>query len=421
MGQTAAVTRPNVRANRRWVLRYSPTVIATLTAIFGLAFIVMLGSKGALLFLLGGIALVLSRPGETLAILRREWMLVLIALWCLMSFTWSAYSGLTMRYGIQLCLTIAVAVVIGYRVAPMTFLKILLVVSSLAGLASLLSGRSRGDGAGYLGIYASKNALADASSVLILLSLAVLVDRRLSGRWRVPALISLMLGGVLLVMGKSSGALVSTLIVLMVYGVILFLQRMTPYARVVVVAMALVLAAAIGVIIYSFSDELARMFLSATGKDITLTGRTDLWAVALQQIAARPILGSGYQAFWVQGQPIAEQMWAQFGISTRSGFHFHNTLLSNAVEIGVLCTALQTFVFLGGVWGCLKWSIRAPSAASIFFALFMIRLFMLMWIEVVYFYQFNITTLIITVAVCYVHRQNIAYRRNIDQSRLQPH
>lgn len=396
--------RPRTRHARRWTLRYSPTTLTAFVAVFALAFIVPLGSKGALLFLMAGMGLVIVRPGEMLAILRREWMIVLVTLWCLMSFAWSDYTDLTLRYGIQLLLTVMVSAVIGYRVAPMTFFKILFVTSFMAGMISLLSGRTRGDGGGFLGIYASKNALADASSVLVLLAIAVLVDRRMSARWRMPALIALFLGAMLLVMGKSSGALVSTLVVVMFYGIIVLLQRMTPHMRLVAVALTFVLITAVVVVVASMSDELARMFLNATGKDVTLTGRTDLWAVAFEQIAERPFLGAGYQAFWVQGQPIAEQLWAQFGIKTRAGFHFHNTLISNAVEIGVLATALQTFLFLGAVWFCLKWSIRAPSAASVFFALYMVRLFILLWIEVIYFYQFSITTLIIVVAICYSHR-----------------
>ena len=43
--------------------------------------------------------------------------------------------------------------------------------------------------------------------------------------------------------------------------------------------------------------ELACLFLDLTGKDITLTGRTDLWTVALVQISERPLLGVGFQAF----------------------------------------------------------------------------------------------------------------------------
>jgi len=396
--------RRPARQQRRRVLSYSPNAIAAFIAIFGLTFITPLGSKGALLFLLGGMALVATRPGEVLASLRREWPIVLVALWCVMSFAWSDYTSLTLRYGIQLVLTVTIAVAIGYRLAPMTFVKIVFATSAMGGLASLLLGRARSDGMGYLGIHASKNALADASSVLIIASLAVLVDRRLSMRWRLPALAAMFLGAVLLVMGQSSGALVSTMAVILVFGVIILLQRLTPYMRLVTIALAVVLGAAIAMLLSSLSDELARLFLDVTGKDITLTGRTDLWAVAFGQIAERPLLGVGFQAFWVPGQPLAEQLWADFGIAGRSGFNFHNTLISNAVEIGILATAAQALIFIAAAWACLGWAIRSPSAASVFFALFMVRLFMLMWIEVVYFYQFSAGTAIIIAAICYAHR-----------------
>ena len=105
--------------------------------------------------------------------------------------------------------------------------------------------------------------------------------------------------------------------------------------------MALVLSAAVAVLLSSMTDELAKAFLDLTGKDITLTGRTDLWAVAFQEIAERPVLGTGFQAFWVQGNPLAEQLWAMFGIGSRAGFHFHNTLISNTVEIGLVGATLQ--------------------------------------------------------------------------------
>ena len=35
------------------------------------------------------------------------------------------------------------------------------------------------------------------------------------------------------------------------------------------------------------------------GKDATLTGRTQIWAAVLDSIARRPLLGYGYQAFWL--------------------------------------------------------------------------------------------------------------------------
>lgn len=404
-GAVTAAWQPQARrtSRRGWTISYSPDALAAFLAIFGLAFITLLESKGALLFLMAGMAMAAIRPGETLAALRREWLLVLLALWCVISFGWSDYPSITVRHGIQLVLTVIIGVVIAYRLTPVAFVKILFAASSLAGLASLASGRTRSDGMGYLGIYASKNALANASALLIIVALALLLDRRLPARWRLPALASLMLGALLLVMGKSSGALISTLGVIMAFGAIVLLQRLAPYVRLVVVAMAVVLAAAAGVFLSFFAAELSQMFFDLTGKDVTLTGRTDLWAVAFQEIAARPVLGVGFQAFWVHGNPLAEQLWAMFGIGGRAGFHFHNTLISNTVEIGLIGATLQAIIFFAALASSLTWAIRSPSAASVFFALFMVRQFMLMWIEVVYFFQFELSSVITIAAVCYGH------------------
>ena len=38
---------------------------------------------------------------------------------------------------------------------------------------------------------------------------------------------------------------------------------------------------------------------SLLGKDVTLTGRTEIWSAVLDSIAKRPLLGYGYQAFWL--------------------------------------------------------------------------------------------------------------------------
>ena len=410
-------SRRPTRRGHRLTLTYSPDAIAAFLAISGMTFIPLLGSKAALIFLVAGMVLVAAKAGEALASLRREWVVALVTLWCVMSFAWSDYASLTMRYGIQLGLTVLICIAISYRLAPMAFVKIIFLTSTMAGLASVLIGRTRGDGMGYLGIYASKNALANASSVLVIVALAVLVDRRLSMRWRIPAFGAMLMGAVLLVMGQSSGALVSTIAVVIVFGGILLLHRMTPHMRLIVLSLAVVLFAAIVVLLASISDQLARMFLDLTGKDITLTGRTDLWAVGLGQIAERPILGVGFQAFWVHGQPLAEQLWADFGITTRQGFHFHNTIISNAVEIGIPATVVQTLIFFGASTTCLAWAIRSPSAASVFFALFMVRLCLLMWIEVVYFYQFSIITGTIIAAICYGHRYKVWSRVDATQRR----
>jgi exopolysaccharide production protein ExoQ len=41
------------------------------------------------------------------------------------------------------------------------------------------------------------------------------------------------------------------------------------------------------------------LLVSLLGKDLTLTGRTQIWSAVLDSIAKRPLLGYGYQAFWL--------------------------------------------------------------------------------------------------------------------------
>jgi exopolysaccharide production protein ExoQ len=50
-----------------------------------------------------------------------------------------------------------------------------------------------------------------------------------------------------------------------------------------------------GVIIVTTPD----LLLSLLGKDASLTGRTGIWSAVINSIAKRPLLGYGYQAFWL--------------------------------------------------------------------------------------------------------------------------
>ncbi len=86
--------------------------------------------------------------------------------------------------------------------------------------------------------------------------------------------------------------------------------------------------------------DLKKIGLEAIGKDETLTGRTFLWDQAAAVIAANPLGGVGYGAFWVHGNPLAERLWYHFDIKFREGFHFHNLFINAAVEWGLIGCAL---------------------------------------------------------------------------------
>lgn len=397
----AHVRRP--RAVRQGLtLTWSPDVLAATIAIGGLVLLPMLGSLAALAFLAAGMGLIVTGPDATFRAIRREWLVVAMTVWCLVSFTWSDYPALSIRYGLQLLLTVLIGIAICQRIPPRILIKIVLATHLVAGIASLASGRTRVEG-GFLGIYGSKNALAAAMGLLFLVAFAVLLDRKMPLLWRLLGVFGSALGLMLLIMGQSTGALLAIVASVMAVAPILLLQRVDAPTRVVVVVLALVLAASAAVMLSTMMDRLALMFLDLTGKDMTLTGRTDLWSIAFAEIAERPLLGAGFQAVWVHGNPLAEDLWDMFGIKSRGGFHFHNTLISNAVEIGLIGAALQAVIFFTGLWFSLVWAIRSRSGPSLFVALFMVRQFMSMGVEVVYFFQFDVLS-VLTIAALYYGR-----------------
>lgn len=73
--------------------------------------------------------------------------------------------------------------------------------------------------------------------------------------------------------------------------------------------------------------------LTSLGRDPTLTGRTDLWEAMIVGIAEHPILGVGYNGFWVGGMGLSEFVISDFHWSINQA---HNGYLDILNELGVI-------------------------------------------------------------------------------------
>lgn len=386
------------------VLRISPNALLCFAAMMSLQLVPMWGTVAALGFLVFAMALVARRPAAVPGEILDQPLLWVMVGWCVLSVLWSDYPAYSLRHGLQLVVTVLFATSLAARMPPLVMLKAATVSFFLACVASLASGRARADGEGFLGIYNSKNAMASASSVLLLMGLCLIVDRRLPARWRVFGLAGIGLGGLLLVRANSVGTSTAMVVVFMMLVTIRVLRRLSRSQRLIVGALAVWTTAGGVLLLAATFDSVSNLFLDATGKDVSLTGRTDLWRIALDEIARRPWLGAGYQAVWVPGNALAETLWTDFGVASRTGFHFHNAYLSNAVEIGVTGAAMQAVLILGGLLGALAWAIRDQRAETLFLALFMVRQALLSGVEVPFFLQFDLGTILTVAAFVYVRR-----------------
>jgi exopolysaccharide production protein ExoQ len=383
------------------ILTISPSAVVTVGMLLALVFVFQLGSFSALAFLAFGMLLVILRPTSILDETSRYGWIYLLAVWCVLTMFWSSYPSLSLRYGMQLGLTAVFAVTMAARLSPAVLVRLLWLTFAAAAVASVLFGQVRSDGMGWLGIYGSKNAFAMAMSIFVLVSFAFVLDRRAGRVWRVFGLGGTALGFALVVLAQSTGALAATVLALGCGVVVSQLRRFSRFQRLVLALLAVLALVFVTLVIASAQDQIQDFILTTTGKDATLTGRTDLWTVALEEWAKHPILGQGYQAFWVVGNPMAEQLWDDFGITAKIGFNFHNTWLSNVVEIGIVGIALQLAVFGTAVVLCLRWAIWHPCVESLFFMMFILRQASLSMLEVVAFSQFDMASLLAICAAVY--------------------
>jgi exopolysaccharide production protein ExoQ len=78
----------------------------------------------------------------------------------------------------------------------------------------------------------------------------------------------------------------------------------------------------------------------AIGRDLTLTGRTDIWAVMLEKISERPLTGYGFNAFWRDwDSQVTAEVWRKLAWECPYG---HNGIMDLLAELGI--PGLVTFI-----------------------------------------------------------------------------
>ncbi|MEJ6393533.1 O-antigen ligase family protein [Gymnodinialimonas sp. 2305UL16-5] len=250
------------------------------------------------------------------------------------------------------------------RISLSIYLTTMMTTLLIVVTASVLIGHYRSDTGALVGFYGSKNAMGMAAAFLALLAMGNINLRHWRRRQTLVALLGLVTALAAVVLAQSVSALIALAVGFGVLGAVQILRPLPPIVRITSAIVMTVLTTLFVLLAVANLDALVDLILDLTGKDLTLTGRTELWAIASELIAQRPLLGIGYQAFWVPGNPIAEAIWRQFGIENQSGFSFHNTYLSNAVEIGIIGVAIQSLMIGSAVFMTARHALANRDRAS---------------------------------------------------------
>lgn len=348
-----------------------------LTSLVSLSAFVLSGRFGTVamaMCLLSWLPLVAAWPAH---MLRATWQSSLpwaFPMLTLVSVSWSIEPALSLRLSTELIVFTTVALVIAGAQSFRSTLSALLLALLLGAALSVVLNQdtiiyTTGEVA-MTGIFVSKNNLANFMCLLLLTACAVLGDRKQPSVFRILALVCVPVGLLLLAKAHSLGALVAGSAGVATVASVIMYEALPPRTRGPTLMVVAVCAGCISLTVKLALDsgfDLSQL-LASFGKDTSLTGRTFLWSRAQDYIGERPLLGVGYQAFWVQGHVEAEGLWRYAKVLARAGFHFHNLFYETAVELGWTGVLILGFSLLAVTFRAIRNCLTAPSALSGFCA-----------------------------------------------------
>ncbi|MER9139275.1 O-antigen ligase family protein [Mesorhizobium sp. M0830] len=317
--------------------------------------------------------------------LSSAWLPLLFAAYVCSSVFWSQAPGVTARTAVQYFSHIACAYVAARTVSVRT-----LTIGALVGIFVVLiyslkvANYSEDvlDGTvNFVGAFASKNQIGFVGSLGIYFCAVFLAFYR---RGRLSLILTapvVLLSAYVLIVSHSATSMASIPAVLALVALLAMSKLLSRrYRRVIfLIGAGLLVVVAFVALNLGLMDFVLGLF----GKDSTLTGRTYLWEQGWNTVQKSPILGVGYAAYWVQGFAEAERLWNEFYITTRTGFHFHNTYIEALVELGFVGATLVSLIMLRTLYGHVAAVIfRTWQADSVILAGVMVLLLIRSFVEV---------------------------------------
>jgi exopolysaccharide production protein ExoQ len=219
------------------------------------------------------------------------------------------------------------------------------------------------------GVFQHKNYLGRYMT----LAAMVFLTLALHGRHRMLYWAGFVLS-VVLVLGSDSKSSWLILIVLLLVAVGYPLLRLN-------LALTLPLACAAVIMLSSAAAWLwvnLYVVLDLLNRDVTLTGRGDLWAAVVEMIRQRPWLGYGYGAFWLGMDGPSSYI---VMLINWDAPHAHNGFLDISLDVGLLGLAIFSMLLGSNIVRMLMLALRGKMTVRLFPLLFITFILLLSLVE----------------------------------------
>jgi O-antigen ligase len=315
-----------------------------------------------LVLLAAGLCVTVWRHSLALLLLRdiNRFFLAFLAL-VLASSLWSIEPAITLTRFVALCIVCLVCgscVMVGwhnhrFQQLVLPFYTCLMIGSLIFGLMAPDLARETGTGislqGAWKGLLGQKNGLGHASAIAVFFWVHGWLTRQVKLRWFLPGVA---VSALCLILSRSSTSLFATLfsIILLVLLLRWPKQRRAYMAFVVALFVTIILLYSLAVLnIFPGLDFLLQPVIALTGKDLTFSGRTQIWAVIRAHISLHPVLGTGYAAYWIGPVPTSP---SYVFINKYSNFYpteAHNgylDMINDLGYVGLFCLLGYLLVFL---------------------------------------------------------------------------
>lgn len=310
------------------------------------------------LFLFFSSIVVLSKRFEKiLSLIRSEKYLGLFVLVCLISASWSEYSLLSIKRSFQLFVIFLVIIEALVNIETEILLKQLKIVVSLYVFFNLFAGFRIGAAIDpifqtWRGIEVQKNHLAQ-TSIYCLLSSVVFIsfDKDLKSKFYDALLI--LISVFLIYKARSSTAI---LVLLMIMFVVLIFQIESIFSKFgfgrSFLALIFLFLVGFSFIFLFFSSDIFSLIPGYFGKDMTLSGRVDIWEFAWSDIEKKFLLGYGFATYWIMGHPRLEIFADLFeGFKVNQA---HNGFIEIMLQLGIVGAIFFLFLIAAFIYRIFK-------------------------------------------------------------------
>ena len=309
-----------------------------------------------------------------ISLIRTEKFFFLFIIWCSLTLIWSDYSFISFKRLFQYITTYTVflGILLHVKSTDETFkyFKVLLSLYILISFIAVFTIPGAKDESGiWRGLAASKNHLGQISLISILFFTHFLMSTSLKQK---IIFVILLIMALILFIGSSS--VTSLLTLMFIIGLLIsqYLDKQFAIAgirRSISTITVIFFITLIASLIF-LAPRLLSDIVGETGRNLTLTGRTDLWHDVFQYTKQHLILGCGFQGFWVLDSLQMQQL---YQIYIWIPFQAHNGYLDILNETGLiglilfLATAINYFLRLrkmevGYFW---KWLVIAALVVNI--------------------------------------------------------